>query len=217
MKTKFALITFVIILLGTAFSHSASAQGNKLYVGNLSYDTNRESLIAAFSSVGEVREVVIVMDRETGKPRGFAFVTMGSAQAAASAISQLNGVMLDGRPIKVNEAQERTARPSGGGGGFGGGGGRGSGLRVEKPLDENGANALVTEATGWLAGLIDDEDITDNITTSWDERDDLIGKTRTQALALMLIDAKRIITDKAVLDKFVKGWNAKAHPAPRQW
>lgn len=72
-------------------------------------------------------------DRETGQPRGFAFVTMGSAQAAAAAISQLNGLMLDGRPIKVNEAQERA--PRGGGGGFGGssygggGGGGGGGSR----------------------------------------------------------------------------------------
>jgi cold-inducible RNA-binding protein len=64
-------------------------------------------------------------DRETGQPRGFAFVTMGSAQAANSAISQLNGTMLDGRSLKVNEAQERPAGGGGGGGrgGYGGGGG----------------------------------------------------------------------------------------------
>lgn len=99
--------------------------GNRLYVGNLSFSTTRETLEAAFAAVGEVREIAIPTDRETGQPRGFAFVTMGSAQAATAAISQLNGSMLDGRPLKVNEAQERP--PRGGGGGFGGGGGGGYG------------------------------------------------------------------------------------------
>ena len=97
--------------------------GNRLYVGNLSYNTTRESLEAAFAAAGEVREISMPTDRETGQPRGFAFVTMGSAQAANSAISQLNGSMLDGRPLKVNEAQERPPRDGGGGGGYGGGGG----------------------------------------------------------------------------------------------
>jgi RNA recognition motif-containing protein len=93
--------------------------GNRLYVGNLNFSTTRESLEAAFASAGNVREVSMPTDRETGQPRGFAFVTMGSDQEANSAIAQLNGMMLDGRPLKVNEAQERTG---GGGGGFGGGG-----------------------------------------------------------------------------------------------
>src|SRR5438128_12658797 len=101
--------------------------GNRLYVGNLSFSTTREALEAAFAAAGEVREVTIPTDRETGQPRGFAFVTMASAQAATNAISQLNGMMLDGRPLKVNEAQERTGGGGGGGGGgrggFGGGGG----------------------------------------------------------------------------------------------
>ena len=99
--------------------------GNRLYVGNLSFNTSQASLEAAFASAGDVREVAMPTDRETGQFRGFAFVTMGTAQAANTAISQLNGSMLDGRAIKVNEAQER---PSGGGGGGGrgpGGGGRG--------------------------------------------------------------------------------------------
>src|SRR5262245_49059046 len=96
--------------------------GNRLYVGNLSFSTTRETLEAAFAAAGEVREVAMPTDRETGQPRGFAFVTMGSAQAATNAISQLNGTMLDGRPLKVNEAQERT---QGGGRSFGGGGGGG--------------------------------------------------------------------------------------------
>ena len=98
--------------------------GNRLYVGNLSFSTSRESLEAAFAAAGEVREISIPTDRETGQPRGFAFVTMGSAQAAADAIAKMNGAMLDGRPLRVNEAQERP-RGGGGGGGFGGGGGGG--------------------------------------------------------------------------------------------
>jgi cold-inducible RNA-binding protein len=102
--------------------------GNRLYVGNLSFNTSQQSLETAFAAVGEVREVAMPTDRETGQFRGFAFVTMGSAQAATAAISQLNGTMLDGRPIKVNEAQERPPRSGGGGGGgYGGGGGGGYG------------------------------------------------------------------------------------------
>ncbi len=100
--------------------------GHRLYVGNLSYSTSRESLEAMFASTGEVREVAMPTDRETGQPRGFAFVTMGSAQEANAAIAELNGAMLDGRSLRVNEAQERPAGGGGGGGrGFGGGGGGG--------------------------------------------------------------------------------------------
>jgi len=105
--------------------------GNRLYVGNLSFSTTQASIEAAFAVAGEVREVAMPTDRETGQPRGFAFVTMGNDQAANSAIAQLNGAMLDGRAIKVNEAQERPPRGGGGGGygggGYGGGGGGGYG------------------------------------------------------------------------------------------
>jgi len=105
-----------------------STMNNRLYVGNLSFSTTQASIEAAFASAGEVREIAMPTDRETGQPRGFAFVTMGNAQAANSAIAQLNGLMLDGRAIKVNEAQERPARSGGfgggGGGGYGGGRGR---------------------------------------------------------------------------------------------
>jgi RNA recognition motif-containing protein len=87
---------------------------NRLYVGNLSYNTLQADLEAAFAVAGEVREVAIPTDRESGQPRGFAFVTMGSASAATAAIAQLNGSMLDGRALKVNEAQERTQRSGGG-------------------------------------------------------------------------------------------------------
>lgn len=99
--------------------------GNRLYVGNLSYNTTQEALEAAFVAVGEVQEVFMPTDRETGRMRGFAFVTMGSAEDANNAISQLNGVMLDGRSLKVNEAQERSQGGGGGGGGGGRGGSRG--------------------------------------------------------------------------------------------
>jgi RNA recognition motif-containing protein len=99
--------------------------GNRLYVGNLSFSTSSETLQATFAAAGEVREVTMPTDRETGQPRGFAFVTMGNAQQASAAIAQFDGFMLDGRPLRVNEAQERPQRGGGGGGGFGGGGGGG--------------------------------------------------------------------------------------------
>jgi RNA recognition motif-containing protein len=97
----------------------------RIYVGNLSYNTAKADLEAAFAAVGEVQEVAIPTDRETGQPRGFAFVTMGSESAAQAAIAQLNGAVLDGRPLRVNEAQERQQRDGGGGGRRSGGGGRG--------------------------------------------------------------------------------------------
>ena len=90
---------------------------NRLYVGNLSYNTSQADLEAFFAEAGAVREVAIPTDRETGQPRGFAFVTMSDASAASAAIAKLNGATLDGRVLKVNEAQERTQR-----GGFSGGG-----------------------------------------------------------------------------------------------
>ncbi len=99
--------------------------GNRLYVGNLSFHTSREGLQSAFATAGTVSDVTVPTDPETGQPRGFAFVTMGSAAEANSAAAQLNGSMLDGRAIKVNEAQERPQRESGSGRGFGGGGGGG--------------------------------------------------------------------------------------------
>jgi cold-inducible RNA-binding protein len=97
----------------------------RLYVGNLSYNTAQADLEAAFAAAGEVREVAIPTDRETGQPRGFAFITMADASAANAAIAPLNGSTLDGRVLKVNEAQERQQRGGGGGGGgYGRGGGR---------------------------------------------------------------------------------------------
>ena len=100
--------------------------GTRVYVGNLSFNTDEHALRQAFESNGhKVVEVKIVTDRETGQPRGFAFVEMSSAAEAQAVISQWDGQQLDGRSLKVNEAQER----SGGGGRGGGGGGRGFGGR----------------------------------------------------------------------------------------
>jgi cold-inducible RNA-binding protein len=103
--------------------------GNRLYVGNLSFNATSESVRAAFAAFGEVTDAQVVTDRETGQSRGFAFVTMGSSQEAAKAIAEMNGAMLDGRALRVNEAEERQNRGGGGGGGGygGGGGGRGGG------------------------------------------------------------------------------------------
>jgi RNA recognition motif-containing protein len=96
---------------------------NRLYVGNLSFHSTTDTLRTTFSAIGEVTDVHVVTDRESGQSRGFGFVTMGSAQDAQKAIAELNGAVVDGRALRVNEAEERQNR--GGGGGGGGGGGRG--------------------------------------------------------------------------------------------
>ncbi len=93
----------------------------KLYVGNISFDTSEDSLRTTFAEHGEVEEVAVITDRDTGRPRGFAFVTMRDENAARTAIDALNGKELDGRALNVNEAKAKT----GGGGGGGGGGRRG--------------------------------------------------------------------------------------------
>jgi len=128
--------------------------GTKLYVGNLNYNTSEDSLRQAFGADGrEVASVSIIMDRETGRSRGFAFVEMTTAEGAQQAMQALDGQELDGRMLRINEAREREPRgaggpprsfggprpggpgggggggyrgpggPGGGGGGFGGGGG----------------------------------------------------------------------------------------------
>ena len=104
---------------------------NRLYVGNLSFHTTEEALQGAFANCGDVTEVKIMLDRDTGRSRGFGFVVMGTETDAKNAISQMNGVELDGRQLRVNEADQRRDRPGGGGGGgggFGGGGGGGGGF-----------------------------------------------------------------------------------------
>jgi RNA recognition motif-containing protein len=97
--------------------------GTRLYVGNLSYNVTEPELRDVFAEGGKnVVEVKVVMDRETGRPRGFAFVEMGSDDEASYAIQNLSGREIQGRAISVSEARERAPR-SGGGGGYGGGGG----------------------------------------------------------------------------------------------
>ena len=104
--------------------------GKRLYVGNLSWDTTEDSLRLAFGADSRnVADVHIVSDRETGRPRGFAFVEMGTDAEAQACIEALDGAELDGRNIKVNEAQERQNRGGGGGGGGGRRGGGGGGGR----------------------------------------------------------------------------------------
>jgi len=90
----------------------------KMYVGNLPFTANEDSVRALFAEFGAVQSVALVNDRETGRPRGFGFVEMSSGDAA-KAMQSLNGKDFGGRPLKVNEAQDR---PRGGGGGGGGGG-----------------------------------------------------------------------------------------------
>ena len=94
----------------------------KLFVGSLSWDTNDEGLRNAFSTHGEVSEAVVISDRDTGRSRGFGFVTFEDDEAADKAIAALNGTELDGRTIRVDVAQAKQ-RNSGGGGGRGGYGG----------------------------------------------------------------------------------------------
>ena len=106
--------------------------GNKLYVGNLAYSVRDDDLQQAFAQFGTVSSAKVMMDRDTGRSKGFGFVEMGSDAEAQSAINGMNGQALDGRALVVNEARPREERPggfgggggrSGGGGGFGGGGG----------------------------------------------------------------------------------------------
>lgn len=94
----------------------------KMYVGNLSYDVTQEELQALFEAHGAVSDVFIVKDRESGRPRGFAFVTMEEKSAMDAAIEALNGEEFMGRNLAINEARPREDRPRGGGGGGGGGG-----------------------------------------------------------------------------------------------
>jgi RNA recognition motif-containing protein len=118
--------------------------GNRIYVGNLSYNTNTEDLRNAFASCGNVTDAKVMTDRETGQSRGFGFVTFSSDAEAQAAIAQWNGADLQGRSLRVNEAEDRPQRTGGGGGGGGnrgggggdrgprgggGGGGRGGGGR----------------------------------------------------------------------------------------
>jgi cold-inducible RNA-binding protein len=96
--------------------------GSKIYVGNIPFSSSEEDLRKLFEAHGTVESVSIITDRDTGRPRGFAFVEMGSSDEAADAIRALDGTDHGGRSLRVNEAQDK--RRDGGGGGGGGGGGR---------------------------------------------------------------------------------------------
>ncbi len=98
--------------------------GNKLYVGNLPYSVTEAELRELFSPAGEIASIAIITDRDTGRPRGFAFVEMADAAAAQKAISMVNGKTLGERQLTVNEAKPQPQRYGSGGGGGGGRGGR---------------------------------------------------------------------------------------------
>src|SRR2546423_4297059 len=100
--------------------------GNKLYVGNLGYGIGDSDLEKLFTTYGSVRSAQVIMDRDTGRSKGFGFVEMGSDQEAQAAIAALSGKQVGGRTLTVNEAKPREDRGGGGGrGGYGGGGGGG--------------------------------------------------------------------------------------------
>ena len=101
--------------------------GNKLYVGNLSYNTTGSDLEQLFAQHGTVQSAEVIADRDTGRSKGFGFVEMSSQEEAQKAIAALNGQEHDGRALTVNEAKPREDRPRGGGGGYGGGRGGGGG------------------------------------------------------------------------------------------
>jgi len=105
---------------------------SKLYVGNLSFKTTEDELRSHFGQFGSVTDVYVAMDKMTGRPRGFAFVTMGTPEEAKVAAEKVNGAELGGRQLTVNEARPKEDRPTGGfgggGRGFGGGGGGGRGF-----------------------------------------------------------------------------------------
>src|SRR5438105_1257875 len=101
--------------------------GKKLYVGNLSYSMTDGDLVKLFEPHGSVTSAQVIMDRDTGRSKGFGFVEMGSDQEAQAAIAAMNGAEVDGRTLTVNEARPKTDGPRGGGGGGGGRGGYGGG------------------------------------------------------------------------------------------
>ena len=96
----------------------------KLYVGNLSYDTTEEQVRTLFTQVGEIADLAFIMDRDTGRPKGFGFITMTTEEASKEAIKRFNGYTMDNRALTVNEARPREER-SNSGGGYGGGNSRG--------------------------------------------------------------------------------------------
>src|SRR5215212_8238035 len=102
---------------------------SKVFVGNLDFNTTRDEVQSLFSQIGEIKDVFLPMDRESGRPRGFAFVEFTADEDAAKAIEKFNGYELGGRALRVNPAEDRprSSGPRGGGGGYGGGGYGGGG------------------------------------------------------------------------------------------
>ena len=99
--------------------------GKKLYVGNLSYDVTDDALEQMFAAHGAVQSAQVIMDRDTGRSKGFGFVEMGSDAEAQAAIAAMSGKQMGGRSLTVNEAKPKEGGGGGGRGGYGGGGGRG--------------------------------------------------------------------------------------------
>lgn len=129
---------------------------NKLYVGNLSYSFRDDDLNQLFSAHGQVQSAKVMMDRDTGRSKGFGFVEMGSAGEAQAAINALNGQSVDGRALAVNIARPREERPGGFGGGnrggFGGGGGSGGGQRSGGGYGDRGGYGGSGGGTGGRGG-----------------------------------------------------------------
>ena len=117
-------------LAGGSRSQKVIEMGSKVFVGNLDFNTSKTEVQTLFSEVGEIRDVFLPTDRESGRPRGFAFVEFANDADAAKAIERFNGYQLSGRALRVNAADDRprgAGRPGGGGGGFAGRGGGGGG------------------------------------------------------------------------------------------
>jgi cold-inducible RNA-binding protein len=132
---------------------------SKVFVGNLNFATTKDELAAVFSQVGEVVDVHIPADRETGRPRGFAFVAFAAAESAAEAVTRFDGHELGGRPLRVSEARERQGGGGGGGPGRGNGGGfrpRPSGPGPERTYRARpgGGPPPNAVASGWERGSI---------------------------------------------------------------
>jgi cold-inducible RNA-binding protein len=109
-----------------------SEMSNRLYVGNLPFHATEDLIQQKFAACGEVREVALMLDRMTGRSRGFCFVEMATQEGAQKALNDLNGQDFEGRPLRVDVAQDRPARGGGGGGGGGYGGGGGGGDRGDR-------------------------------------------------------------------------------------
>lgn len=112
----------------------------KLYVGNLSYETTEDELRELFTQAGTVSEVALIKDRDTGRSKGFAFVTMSTQEEANKAIQQFNGRSMGNRQLSVNVARPREERPSGGGGGYDSNRGGGSGGYRSNSSNRGGGN-----------------------------------------------------------------------------